>query len=92
MKLFAVLDVKANFFLKPFSDSNTINALRGFDTAVNEFGSTFNKFPDDFALCELGDFDCQTGSLVPLSNPLNLGSGRTVLRTADTAKFPLLDK
>lgn len=82
MKLFAVLDVKANYFLKPFAESSAVQALRGFEVAANE-DSTFKRFPDDFALCELGDFDSQTGVLTPRSSPVNLATARHLLKKDD---------
>jgi len=81
-KVFAILDVKANYFLKPFCEDSSVQALRGFEVASNESGSTFNRFPDDFALCELGEFDDSCGLLIPHGNPLNLGSARTVIRSS----------
>lgn len=81
MKLFAVYDTKACFYLQPFPETSTIAALRGFDVAVNEGKSTFSRFPDDFCLMELGSFDQKSGELVPNSFPQNLGSARTVLKT-----------
>ena len=81
MKLFSVLDVKANAFLQPFADSSTISALRGFDVAVNEGKSTFSRFPDDFALMELAEFDQQTGIIKPHAAPMNLGTARSVYRS-----------
>jgi len=80
MKLFSIYDVKAKFFLKIFTDSSSIAALRSFDAGVNETESVFSKFPDDFALMELADFDPNSGELTPLTHPVNLGSARTVLR------------
>ena len=80
MKIFAILDVKANHFLQPFTDSSTVSALRGFDAAVNEGKSVFSRFPDDFCLCELAHFEQATGEIIPHKSPLNLGSARTVLR------------
>nr|QJB20020.1 MAG: nonstructural protein [Microvirus sp.] len=80
MKLFSVLDIKAGYFLQPFPETSTIAALRGFDTVVNESKSTFNRFPDDFALMEIGTFDQNTGSFTPHEAPQNLGTARTVLK------------
>nr|QJB19199.1 MAG: nonstructural protein [Microvirus sp.] len=82
MKLFSVLDVKANLFLKPISESTTAHAIRSFDAAVNGNDSVFSRYPDDFALCELGTFDEFTGLLTPLPAYVNLGSARSVLREA----------
>ena len=81
MKIFAMYDTKANFYLQPFPETSTIAALRGFEVAVNEGKSTFNRFPDDFCLHELADFDQQTGVITVHAVPQNLGSARTVLKT-----------
>lgn len=80
MKLFCTLDVKANHYLKPFSDENTINAIRGFEIAVNEGDNVMRRFPDDFALCELGDFDRATGAIKLHPVPVNIASGRSLVR------------
>lgn len=80
MKLFCMYDVKAGFFLQPFPETSTVAALRGFEVAVNEGKSTFSRFPDDFCLMEIADFDQSTGQLSPYEKPQNLGSARTVLK------------
>jgi len=80
MKIFCMYDVKAAHFIQPFSETSTIAALRGFDVAVNEGKSTFARFPDDFCLMELADFDPETGKITPHMSPLNLGSARSVLK------------
>lgn len=80
MKIFCMFDIKANAFIQPFAETSTIAALRGFEVAVNEGKSTFNRFPDDFALMELAEFDQQSGKLTVLDPPLSLGTARTVLK------------
>lgn len=80
MKLFCMYDVKAQHFIQPFAETSTHAALRGFEVAVNEGKSTFSRFPDDFCLMELGDFDQTSGQITPATAPINLGSARTVLR------------
>jgi len=82
MKLFSVLDVKANLFNRPNAHMSTAEALRNFAVLVNNKETLFNQFPDDFCLCEVGTFDPANGVVSPLDSPLNLGSARTVLRTA----------
>lgn len=79
MKIFAMLDIKANSYLNPFTESSTIAALRGFEVAVNDAKSIFSRFPDDFCLMELAEFDATTGEISP-QQPQNLGSARTVLK------------
>lgn len=90
MKLFAVLDVKANYFLQPFADSSTVGALRGFEIGCNDPKSTFNRFPDDFALCELASFDVNSGALVAHAAPLNLATARSLIRN-DVPATPLFE-
>jgi len=80
MKIFCMYDIKAQTYIQPFPESSTIAALRGFEVAVNEGQSTFKRFPDDFCLMELADFDQFTGKIEPHLTPLNLGSARTVLK------------
>lgn len=80
MKIFCIYDIKAGIYLQPFPESSTISALRGFELAVNKGDSTLSRFPDDFCLMELADFDVNSGSLVPHISPNNLGSARTVLK------------
>lgn len=79
MKIFAMFDQKAQFFMQPFPETSTIAALRGFEVAVNDSKSIFSRFPDDFCLMELAEFDQNTGEITPIS-PQNLGSARTVLK------------
>lgn len=63
MKLFAMYDKKAGFYMQPFPDTSTIAALRGFEVAVNDSKSIFSRFPDDFELHELASFDQHSGEI-----------------------------
>lgn len=84
MKIFAMYDTKAQFYMQPFAELSTISALRGFEVAVNNSDSTFNRFPDDFCLMELAEFNQLTGQIIPHDAPQNLGSARTVLKNQST--------
>ena len=79
MKLFSVYDVKADHFSKPFFDESTANAVRGFEVVVNQDGTPFNQFPDDFRLYELGEFSRLDGSFKSVK--LDLGAARVMLRS-----------
>lgn len=61
MKLYSVYDKKAMFFDSPFCVENDIQAARAFDQAVNDPRSTLSKYPADFALYCLGEYDPGTG-------------------------------
>lgn len=64
MKLYAVYDKKAMFFDSPFCVENDVQAARAFDQAVNDPRSTFSKYPADFALYYLGEYDSGTGAVM----------------------------
>jgi len=80
MKLFAMFDRKAGFYMQPFPETSTVAALRGFEVAVNDSKSIFSRFPDDFCLMELAEFDQHSGAIIPHHMPQDLGSARTVLK------------
>lgn len=74
LKLFAVWDSKANFFGTPFSDQSESSAIRNFSDAVNDGSNPNNmwhKHPEDFSLFYLGDFDTNSGEILP-NLPKNL--------------------
>lgn len=80
MKILAVMDIKAKVFMKPFSDRFLAEALRSFEIGVNSKDSMFNRFPDDYALYEIADFDEQTGAVVPHAHPISIGTARHFLK------------
>lgn len=89
MKIFSLLDVKANYFHSPFSDKTTVDAIRGFTSIVNKKGTVYNDYPDDYALCELATFNDNTGQLDVHQNPINLTTGRPLLKADQPTGSPL---
>lgn len=81
MKLFSILDVKTGIFMRPFPEAATASAIRGFELAVNKGGENLiSQYPDDFALMELGHFDDQTGKIEVHQAPVNIATGRSLVR------------
>lgn len=74
MKLFSVHDSKANYYLNPMTYRNAGEAVRNFETVVNDSKSQFFMYPADFTLVELAEFDSNTGSIVPHDKPVILGN------------------
>lgn len=72
-KLFCIYDSKVKSYLDPITLRNTGEALRAFDSIVNNPGSDFNKYPGDYTLFEIGEFDDETGSLFQYEAKINLG-------------------
>lgn len=72
--LFSVRDLKADYFLPPFTMRNNQEAMRAFADLVSKPGSTIHDHPEDFELVRLGLFNCLTGEIV-LSKSINLAKG-----------------
>lgn len=76
MKLFALHDVKAKIWLPPTFQKSIADATRSFSTMVNDkdHPNMITQFPSDFRLYHLGEFDQDTGKMVLLDLPNDLGS------------------
>lgn len=61
MKNFAVYDLKAKMYFMPFYMETEAQARRVLLSTALDVGSTLNKFPEDFALHQLGTMDYETG-------------------------------
>lgn len=64
MKLFTIFDQKTKAFEIPFCAPNSDVAIRIIRGMASQEGHVFNKFPKDFSLWEVGDFDVQKGELL----------------------------
>ena len=69
MKCFSVFDVKANMFGVPFFAVSVGVASRMFADLVVDSRSTIYRYPADFALYEIGDFNETSGLFTSLDRP-----------------------
>lgn len=69
MRIFSVIDQKAEAYLQPFFAPNAAVAIRVCTAACEDEGHTFRRHSEDFVLFEVGGFDEQTGELQPESPP-----------------------
>lgn len=80
MKLFAIKDMKAQTFFRPTVASSTAEALRTFEIVANEGDSMISRFPNDFRVFHIADFDVLTGVIQPLDHLADLGSAQDFKR------------
>lgn len=73
LKMFTVYDSKAEAYLPPFFMRSNGEAVRSFIQASNDQSSNFCKFPGDFTLFKVGEYDDQTCSIHVLQAIENLG-------------------
>lgn len=74
MKIFSVHDCKAEAYLPPIFMKTKVEAIRAFQTTVESSDSQFHKYPADFTLVELGEFDETTAAISALDIPLILAN------------------
>lgn len=67
-KIYTVQDIKGDTYLPPIYYQNQVQASRAFETAVKDENSQFYKFPEDFVLLEIGEWDEDKGKLSPYSD------------------------
>lgn len=79
LKCFVVKDMKAQLFLQPNFQRSVAEAMRSWEVVANEGESAISKFPHDFRLFCIGEFDDVKGELTPQAAQ-DLGSAFDVKR------------
>lgn len=75
MKLFTIKDLKAEIGGNPFTAETTAAGIRVFAAAVIDPKNQFNKWPEDFALYELGDWNPERLEVTPYDTPRPVSRG-----------------
>jgi len=73
MQAFSVYDGAAKAYLEPFFADTVEVAIRMFRAVVSKPDHQFARFPEDYTLFHLGEFDQELGLLNPLKTPHSLG-------------------
>lgn len=66
---YALKDIKSSAFLTPFKSANSITAMRELSISVNDDKSMLGKFPEDFQLFHVADYDTNTGKFIQPEQP-----------------------
>lgn len=72
LKVFSVYDSKVGSYLSPFFVRSKGEAIRGVVNELENPNSNLAKFPADFTLFEIGEYDDEHGTLVPCA-PQSVG-------------------
>lgn len=73
-KLFSVYDSKTEAYLPPLAYKTKAEALREFEQAAQSPQSNIGKYPTDYSLFELADFNEDTAEIIPHKIPLLLSN------------------
>lgn len=76
IRIYTVYDHAAGAWLDPFYAATDKMALRSFRDAANNPQHNFYKYPDDYMLACIGEFDQDKGSLHPFEVPELLGTAK----------------
>jgi len=74
VKIVTIKDMKAQTCFPPRAAASIAEATRQFEIVSNEGESMISRFPHDFRLLHIADFDANTGLLDVLAQPSDLGS------------------
>ncbi len=69
LKTYSIRDAKAEVYNTPFFKKTHGEAERDFETAVRDSKTTLNKYPEDFDLYYIGEYDDNKGHLKALDTP-----------------------
>lgn len=73
--VYSIYDSAAGVFTAPTIDISDASAVRAFQHAMSNHDTIMNFKPEDFALYQIGSFEVESGSLVPMVPPCRLFVG-----------------
>lgn len=88
-KLFVVYDCKVGAYMTPFFMRSKGEALRAWQQIANDEQSNICKFPADFTLFEIGEFDDESGHVVMHDSKMSLGCALE-FKNKPSEQLPLL--
>lgn len=78
--LYAIYDSKVKTWGPPQMIMNKGAATRSWTEAANDPQLTISKYPSDFTMFEIAEYDLQTGSISVYQTPVSLGVATQFLK------------
>lgn len=88
MKIYTIYDQKAEAYLTPFFLPTNAAAIRSISDLVNDLDHQFGKHSSDYMLYLIGEYDEQTGTILP-GKPFLVGK-LIEFKTQQEMPFPSL--
>lgn len=82
-KAFAARDSRLGVFHPPFFMQHTGQALRWWEELCNDPKASMHKYPSDFQLFEVGDFDDEKGLFYPLDAPHQIATATEARKSSE---------
>lgn len=83
-KAFSVFDQKAECYMLPFFMGTKGQAIRSFQDCLKNQEHQFSKYPEDFTLYEIGEYDDSKALLSPHDKKISLGTALELKATTPT--------
>lgn len=90
LKMFCLLDIKVGSYGSPFFFHHHHEAIRAASELAQDQGTIPGRYPADFGLYEMGEFDNATGQVTMHAYPQALGVLRSFLPPPKT--MPLFER
>lgn len=74
-KVFTVYDSKAQVYMQPIFMRSEGEATRAFETSIMSVDHTFAKYPADYTMFCIGEYDDDNGRFTQYDTFVNLGNG-----------------
>jgi len=87
MKMITIKDMKAQTYMRPSFFPSIAEAVRGFQDIANNGDSMVSRYPNDFRLLHIGEFDSSTGAVIQIPET-DLGSAADFKRRPE-GQLPL---
>lgn len=85
-ELFAIYDNKASFYMTPWPCRNVGIARREFGSACANSESAMGKFPADYVLYQIGEYNDNDATVKSLTPPVRICDGLEILQLTETTK------
>jgi hypothetical protein len=72
-KCFSIFDSKIGSYSKPVFLRSKGEAIRAVTSEVQSKESELSKYPADFTLFEVGEYDDDTGTMIPAAANISIG-------------------
>lgn len=73
-KVYSIFDEKAQAYMRPFYFNHHGEALRAFQSSCSEKDGNLSKFPGDFKIYCLGEFEPISGKFTSYKEPIFLAN------------------
>ena len=88
LRVYSIFDDKAQVFNTPFFSINHGTALRAFGDLCNDTRSSISRYPQDFHLYCLGEFDEDKGCIVNAEHPEFIAHAVNMVHIVDSPVSP----